>query len=363
VNRALSIAAIGLYGSLWTTAETATYIGAVFDVVCLFFVLASTLAFLSDRRGATVVSAVLFLLALRTKEFAIVVPVLFSVLALYLSPNLPLRQALGCAFRRVWMHLLLGAIFAIRYLLFIPRMRAVMGPSSPYRMDLHPVTILHSLSYYTAWIFGSEDTALARHPFLLAFIFGAILLYGLYRRKTAVVFGLAAYILTLLPVTMIPNRQPYYVYAPQLFLILLVAVLVEDLIRTLKGERLQRAACVSVAVAIMAAAAMFQRSSYFKDRMNWFVTVRHISMASSIDASRLLPGLTPGAHIYIDHHAEAPWLFIPGPCDFFRLAKRDSPIVCVLNEPEDKLRTLYAHDDGPKYFLEYHESGALSVSP
>jgi hypothetical protein len=29
----LSIAAIGVYGSLWTTAETATYLGAVFDVV------------------------------------------------------------------------------------------------------------------------------------------------------------------------------------------------------------------------------------------------------------------------------------------------------------------------------------------
>jgi len=361
VNRALSIAAIGLYGSLWTTAQTATYIGAVFDVACLFFLLGSTLAFLSDKRGASAVSAVLFLLALRTKEFAIVVPVLFSVLALYLSPNLPLRQALGFAVRRVWMHLLIGAIFAVRYLLFIPRMRAVMGPGSPYQMHLDPVTILQSLSYYTASIFGSEDQGLSRHPFLLAFLFGAILLYGLYRRRAAVVFGLAAYVLTLLPVTMISNRQPYYVYAPQLFLILLAAVLIEDLTRILNGERLQWAACISVAVAIMAAADMFQRSSYFKDRMNWFVTVRHISYTSAMDASRLLPALAPGAHIYINHNAQMPWLFIPGPCDFFKLAKKDRSIICVLNEPEDKLRVLYSQDRGPKYFLDYKESGSFSV--
>jgi len=361
VSRPLSIAAIALYGSLWTTAETATYIGAVFDVVCLLFLLGSTLAILSDRRGANVVSAVLFLLALRTKEFAIVVPVLFLILALYLSPNLPLRQSLGLAVRRVWMHLWIGAIFAIRYLLLIPRMGAEMGPGNPYYMNPDPVTILHSLSYYTAWIFGSEDTVLPRHPFLLAFIFGAILLYGLYGRRIAVVFGLAAYVVTLLPVTMISNREPYYLYAPQLFLILLAAGLVEDLIRTLKGEQPQRVAFTGVAVAAMAAAAMFQRSSYFKDRVNFFVTVRHISKISSIDASRLLPELAPESHIYVNHHAQTPWLFIPGPCDFFKLAKKDRSIFCILNKPEDELRTLYSQDDGPKYFLRYDESGALGV--
>ena len=87
----LSLASLCVFATLSTTAQTVTYLGATFDVLCLFLMLASILAFLSKKPGTAPLSAVLFFLALRTKEFAIVLPVLLLAIAYYEK-----------TFRRLW---------------------------------------------------------------------------------------------------------------------------------------------------------------------------------------------------------------------------------------------------------------------
>ena len=152
VGVVVSIAGIALFGSLWTTASTVTYIGAAFDVTCLFFLLASVLAFLWDRRGATVLSSICFLAALRAKEFAIFIPFLLTLLAALQLPRMPLRRTLEVLARKLWLHYLILIVFGLRYASLYRSYRASIAANNPYAMDLHLSTLLKSLSYYTALI-------------------------------------------------------------------------------------------------------------------------------------------------------------------------------------------------------------------
>ena len=59
----------------------------------------------------------------------------------------------------------------------------------------------------------------------------AMAAYAIYRRRGWILWSLAAYALTLLPVTIIPgNRAQFYVYAPAMFLLFAAALTVEDII-------------------------------------------------------------------------------------------------------------------------------------
>jgi hypothetical protein len=351
----LSLAAIGLYGSLSATALTATYLGEAFDVICLFFLLGSALAILSEKRGASLLSALLFLAALRTKEFAIVTPVILTMLVAMRAPRLPMRRMLALLGRRLWMHYLILMVFCVRYLFLLPRYLAVSAPGDPYHLDLRIGTALNSLAFYTAMIFGARPYS----PLLIAGLLAAILAWAVVRRRAGIAFSIVAYVLTLLPVCVMPNiRVPYWLYAPQLFLILAVTLLLEEVLaRAFRREGLRWAVAVMIAVVCMSAATRFRRSPVL-----WHMSVRRACMRTAMDARAQLPMLGAGTHIYVNHGLETPWLFLDGPCDYFKLINKQRSITCVLEKPADELRSLYAADRGPKYFVEYRQDGAIAVT-
>jgi len=282
VSVPLSLAGIGLYGGLWTTAQTATYIGAVFDVVGLFFLLGSILAFLSDSRGSTLVSAFLFFLALRTKEFAIVTPVLLVVLGM---------RTLGgrALLSRVWPHFLIAAVIGLRYLSLWPRFMEVAGSKDPYHAELSARVILDSLSYYTALIVSVGDTS--AWSVALACFGAATLAYGLWRRNYGLLFSLAAYVMFLLPVSILPGiRAPIYVYAPQMFLILAGVILVDDFSTNIFKQPAARwVTSVGVSAALLAWTVNLQMSPVFKDGTTFFLTARRISATTAQSAQEILP--------------------------------------------------------------------------
>ena len=132
-----ALSALCVFGTLSTTAQTATYLGAIFDVLCLFLLLCSILAFMSKKPGSAVLSALLFFLALRTKEFAIVLPVLLLPIA-YFEKNL----------RRLWIHLAIWVVFLFQYAGLIRRMIATLPAGNPY-------TIRADLSHRPRFLFPS----------------------------------------------------------------------------------------------------------------------------------------------------------------------------------------------------------------
>lgn len=351
----LSLAGIGLYGSLSSTVLTATYLGEAFDVLCLFFLLGSVLTILSQRRGATVLSAVLFLAALRSKEFAIVIPVLLTVLVVPRLPRLPFAQCVQAIARQLWMHYLILAVFVVRYLFLLPGYLKVSQSADAYHLDIRAGTVLDSLAYYSALIFGVRSFP----PLILAAVFVAIFALSVAYRKPGIAFGIVAYVLTLLPVCMMPNiRVPYWLYAPQLFLILTFCLVLEGVLtRIATRQRLRWGVAVCIALVCLHAATRFRRSPVL-----WHISVRRACMRSAQDARIQLPKMAAGTHIYVNHGQETPWLFVAGPCDYFRLINKQQSVFCVLDKPADQLRVLYEKDAGPKYFVEYRKDGSLTVT-
>jgi len=345
VGVALSLAGIGLYGSLTTTALTATYIGEAFDVLSLFFLLGSVLAAISERRGAIWASAFLYLAALRSKEFAIVMPILLAIL---------LWRPIKDLARLLWPHFTILAIFGIRYLTLLPGYSAVSDAANPYHPEARLSTVIDSLAYYTASIVSAR-------PFpsvFLAVLFIVVFVWALATGHTAIGFAVAAYILTLLPVCLMPNiRIPYWLYAPGLFLVLAVCLLLQELLaRTLPIESRQWTAAVCIALLCLVAATRFRRSPVL-----WHQSVRQICWRTAMDARAQFPVLSAGTHIYVDHGAETPWLFVPGPCDYLLLVNKQRSISCEINKPRLELLERYDRDRGPKYFVEYHKDGSIAV--
>jgi hypothetical protein len=195
----LCLAAIGVYASLSTTAQTATYIGAAFDVLCLFFILFTELATLSVKPWACWLSGLTLLMALCSKEFAIVVPLLSAVLVIWQSGVSSARTLLLSLLRRLWLQFGVAFAFTLRWLFLLPRFRAQVSAEDPYHMHFHIGTLLASFAYYTSLVVGLEESVWARRGLAVGLILAATLAYALIRRRGQLIFAVTAWVLTLLP--------------------------------------------------------------------------------------------------------------------------------------------------------------------
>lgn len=364
VSAALSLAGTGFFGSLSTTAFTATYLGASFDVLCTFFLLGSILTSLEERRLAWYASALLFFLALRSKEFAIVTPLLLTFLLLCCQRHSTWQRAASEVRRRLWIHYLILAIVGIRYLSFVPGMRAAIGTKHPYYLDPGFVTIFKSIAYYSSLIFTLENRGHVTVLALLCLAF--IVVYAILRRRYLILFAYAAYGLTLLPVAMLPNmRQPLYAYGPQIFLILAICLFLEDIVAAATvntSSRWTREVCF--AAVLLACGFAIRTSDYFRDRIGFDRDVRETCARTAREASVQLYDINEGARLYISSGRSTPWLMTAGPCDYLKLWRHDRKISCVIMKPEQELLELYARDgggSGGKYFVDYYPDGSLRV--
>ena len=356
VSVLLSVTALCVFGTLATTAETVTYIGANFDVLCLFFMLASMAVFLFDKPGAAPVSVAFFLLALRSKEFAIVLPVLLLGIVYCENPKPRTTQVL----RRLWIHLLVWAVFLFKYAWLIRRMISETTPGNPYMIHANFKTVLTSLSYYIPLIFHAEAP---RAKWTVLIVTLAVVGYAVCRLHRWALWAFAAFVLTILPVSIIPGiRYSFYAYAPQLFLLLAVALVIEDVLTlAIKNERNRWLALTATVVVVMTSVVSFQRTPYFRNRVNWAVEVRRVSAVTATDASKLLPGITPDSWLFIYSAEGTPWLLLPGPCDFFNVLERRPSFNCVFGGSLDEIQKRYKDHGPPKYFMIYSNDGSLRM--
>ena len=345
-----SLAALCVFATLSSTAQTVTYLGAIFDVLCLFFILASTLAFLSKKPATAAFSALLFFLALRTKEFAIVLPVLLLAIAYYEK-----------TLRRLWIHLSIWAVFLIQYARLIRRMIPSIPASNPYTIRADPRTILTSFLYYTSLIFHEEA-----HPRRVVVVFAlvlAITAYALYRRRGWILWTLAAYALTLLPVTIIPGmRAQFYVYAPAMFLLFAAALMVEDIIELSTANQRERWVTVAAAVGVvLLSIVLFQKGPYFKNRVAFTLFQRQSAQRTASDLTTLLPSIQPDSWLFVYQGVNPSWLLLPGPCDVLNLPLHRQAYHCILTDSLDDARKQHAAQKPPKYYLLYSADGSLRL--
>jgi len=229
-------------------------------------------------------------------------------------------------------------------------------------MSLSPVAVLKSLSYYTGLIFGAEGFPAPVLRLLPAVGLSAILVYCFVRRSPSVLFALSSYVLTLLPVSTLPNiRSPLYLYGPQIFLLAVVCIMAQETVGAVsKRGGIRWAFALTMALALITSAALFRRGAYFRDRIAFSRAVRTTAGRTARDAAAQLSHIGSNAHVYLNHGQETPWLFTAEPCAFLRLMNQ-RPVVCIWHKPEDELRKLYVRDHAEKYFLDYFADGSLKV--
>lgn len=327
VSRSLALASIGVFGVLSTTAQTATYLGAAFDVGALFFSLAATLLVLRVEWWATAASVILYALAVRTKEFAIVLPALWVILAAVRVPEW--SKCWKFRAQRLSGPFAVMAIFGVKYALLVARMMGSVDASNPYRMRMELPVIWASLVYYVKLIFAAEDQA--GGAALVAIALGAVSGIAVLLRNGRALFAMAAFVLMLLPVTMLPAiRTPFYVYAPQLFLLLAVAVILDDCLARVPKADLVRALC---AAAMLWWGWSLRDSSYYKDRVNFMANMRLDAAKGAPDGYKLVPEIGPGSKVFVSSNGVNPWFLAGGPCVFFQLRRQTHDIRCTLNQP------------------------------
>jgi hypothetical protein len=351
---------IGVLGTLTATMQTATYLGSSFDVLCTFFLLGSTLAIMSERKPLWLLSALLYLLALRSKEFGIVLPVFLTVLlAIRAAKDFSAGRILLYFGRRLWLHYIILLIFGLQYLWLAHDMRSKVPIGESYYLDFSVLVPLRSYIHYTALVFGAED----RHYGITCIAMVVIMGYAIVRRRFMILFGFCAYLLTLLPVSLLPNiRQPFYVYGPQIFLVLAVTLFLQDILdSTFREDPLRWRVGACVAIVVLTAASAFRESKYVRDRIHFSWMVRGACETSAASLQKRLAHIGPSSHIYINNGRETPWLFAYGDCTYPRMLYRSESIQCILQKPESELLLLYQNDSSEKYFLDYAPGGTLNV--
>lgn len=351
-----ALAVVAAFGGSSVTAMTATYLGAVFDVLCSFFTFASFIAFLSRRRIWHLASAIFFLLALRSKEYAIVVPFLLAALFLIQSTG-PLIGRAKEVCLRLWPHFLLTALIAVRY--FKLQSRQPMDAASPYYMEFSGAGYLKSLLDYTGLAFGREAETTDR-LLIFGILYLALLAYAWLARNRMSLFCLACYTAMLLPVCCLPHllRAPYYVYGPQAFLWLAILLTLESgMLRICRPEYLRLATRLTI-LTIMLLLLDFRVSDYFRNRINYVKTVRTVNGVAARDL-RDLGVVKAGSHIYLNTGKAVPYILSWNSGDYLRILNRRQDIVLVYEKPESELLQLYAADKADKVFWDYREDGSL----
>ena len=359
----LALAGTAAFGCLPCTPTAATYLGGgAPDVLCTLFLLGSTLALLSERRWQWVLSAVLYLLALRSKEWGIVIPIFLTALVIVRqAPGSTVRRLLTEVGKRLWIHYLILLVFGACYLRLAAQIQTTFPAGTPYHVQPRLGTIYESLVYYTSLIVVGWNESPWRWVIFSALVL--ICLYALARRRGLILFGTLAYVVTLLPVSIIPNQRiPYYAYGPQIFLILVVCLFLEDMLDLLwkqPGRRWTVGACA--AIVLLTGVSSVRTSPSYLNGIRWGWMLRETSWRTARNAQAQLSTIGPGSHVYVESGQSIPWLFRPGPGTFLQVLRNDYSIETIIEKPESEMQALYDRDNAEKYLVDYAPDGSLTT--
>jgi hypothetical protein len=275
------------YGGWSAAIEAASWMAAIFDGLANTLVLLTILTFSSRRWAVRAASVVLFYLAVRTKETAIVTPVLLVVVVFMCHPRKEWTRELA---RTLWPHLALLLLFAAVYLPLVSQHQGAEAAASPYRMTFTAQAFFQGVYEYTSMmLYGRPWPAgrLIRWACILA-----LFAVGIARGSRATVVGLSGFLIFLLPVVFLPHqRQALYLYIPAVFFVLALGGGAEA-IRMPEPWR-ERAA---IAIILLCVVTLPHRSK-MQARADWLLA-HTIRARSDIDSFRTtVPSLREGARI------------------------------------------------------------------
>lgn len=335
---ALNAAALA---AAWIVANSAVYwTAAIFDL------LGATLCLLSiwlwqkskdEKFGLlyNIAGAMMYFLAIRTKEFALGLPALMFLMGLTLEKK-PVARVL----KELSLYIAVMLVLAGRYAYLMHRSSFVGGQSDAYSFDYGGLPsnfwFYFSRSFYSD-LAGIVPAILAGAIFIVAGIVSPQ-----YRRHLAV--GLGGFIILLGPTLLLTNHlEVLYLYAPHFFLAFAIAALFPI---NVYGN----AAALALTAALVAVPAM---SGWHANVLKFYDNLSS-KYEKQLAAFFQVKGNTePGAKFYISGLEPHFNTFAFGPGHSVKIKTHDPNLTVIIDKPKDELVAQFCADKSPKYFIAY----------
>jgi hypothetical protein len=223
-SRGLGVCTALLFGNyLIACIGAVTWIGAAFDLVCCFFCLLSLKGYTSKTRTGAVLALLFYLVALRTKQMAVLLPIVFLLFELCGPGPKSFRKC----FQRVSIPLILMTIAGCTAF-YVTRYSADrLAETDSYHMTFTGAAFTQGLGYYLSSLVYAKEL----EPAACVAVYGALLLLAVGFRRRLILFGAVGFLASLLPVVFIPgggHRDTLYLYLPSVFFsVLMTAAAVE----------------------------------------------------------------------------------------------------------------------------------------
>jgi len=314
------------YGTWSAAIEPATWMAGIFDLLGCTLILVTALAFSSPRWAVRAASVIFFYFALRTKETAIVLPVLLAVIVMVCYPR---REWIAVGKRTLLPHVVLALVFVAVYVPLIARGHSAWEASNPYRMEPTPRVAAQGLYFYASAMFYGRPWPLGRlirWGAALALL-GAGVVWG--SRATSV--GLAGFVLFLAPVLFLSHhRQALYLYIPAAFFALALGGAAEAVADRLAARPAWREPA-AVAILLVCIVAL-PHWAHMRHRADWIVT-HTLRAKQDLDAFRAkVAVLRPEARVALVGFPEDYHVFQTYGCPALRLLYHVDGVSCAASE-------------------------------
>ena len=353
VGRTASLFAAALAAMWFSTLDAIGWSAAIFDVLgatlCLLTLLCRQYALRAgnDLRF-DLAGAVCYLLAIRTKEFALGTIVLLFAMGLSLD-----RRSFRETAKALWPYVAVFIVYAVVY----AQLLVTAPPSSgPYQLQFNFENLLTNLQFHFLTAFDRQFvgrlTVLSLFVCMLVAIASA---NGTARRVAG--FGLLGFLVTLGPTLLLPHGpesdyHALYLYAPHFFLALSFGA-------TLGGGLLSGVLTLVVVTVILVAPTW---SGLRRDIQAYYFELGQSNSRMMESALAVLGSVSPSSTIVIA--GVKPYFnpFSAGPGDSLRVALKDRSIAVVMDRPEAELATKFCDAAAPRRFILFSGTQAKDVS-
>jgi len=350
ISRAGSLTASVLAATWFSANQAAGWVAAIFDLLgatlCLTTVLLRQMSFRSGILRYDLAGALCYILAIRTKEFA-----LGLVAVLFLMNVLVERQSVRVTIRQLWPYLFVFLVFAARYTQLLT---TTLPPSgAPYHLELTLTGLAASIGFYASALFNDEAGVppVAVAGLVVALGVGMLLAEG--KAQRTAVWGVAAAGILLAPVLLLPAQvSALYLYAPHFFLALALGALVAKRV-------------TSIALVAILAAGILIPPTWTATRqnvINFYYLKGQANRAMFNSVVQVLAPLPPSVSIFISGVEPVFNPFWMRPGNALKIAFKDFDLAVETERREAELAAKFCKAQGPRRFLRFEGTRATDVT-
>lgn len=336
--------------AIWASAiSAATWLAAIFDLFGATLILLMLVSQQhADRTGKwwpTLASLLFYILAVRTKEFAI-----GGAALIFLMEYLCEKKDLRASIRTVAPFLIVFSIYAGFYLYYVLKTGTaefgVTKASHVYALDLNPVGVLANLWFYFSTLFFATIVGpVGIIAILFALVVGVWTLPDALRQ--IVYFACAGFVLMLGPTLGLSlHRTGLYLYTSHFFAAMAVGALCND------WKKQPAAFVIGLALCVVVVSTPFVTSARTY-HINFALKKGAKGKAQFATALRLLgPTLPPNTLVVISGVDKFFNPFSSGPGNSLKIAYQDRSIQTEIEKPDQTLMEIFCQAEGrPRRYI------------